>query len=113
LIKKETKKIKAANKKAEIFIRGRLKLIQYRRSVLLSPEENKALQALLRVEYSNCIRCIFWFGSGLPEFKKMRSNIFLKEAKAASLQLRSPPAADANLHIESCQDSRKLCIGHS
>jgi hypothetical protein len=45
---------------------------------------------ILRVEHSNCISRIFWFGSGSPEFKKMRSNIFLKEAKDAALQLRSP-----------------------
>ena len=44
----------------------------------------------LRVENSNCISRLFWFGFGLPEFKKMRSNIFLKEAKVAALQLRSP-----------------------
>jgi hypothetical protein len=30
----------------------------------------------------------------------MRSNIFLKGAKAASLQLRSPPAVEATIQIE-------------
>jgi hypothetical protein len=44
---------------------------------------------MFRVEISNCISRLFWFGSGLPEFKKCEA-YFLKEAKAAALQLRSP-----------------------
>jgi len=55
-------------------------------------KERESSSIVLRVEHSNCIRRLFWFGSGLPEFKKMRSNIFLKEAKAAALQLSA--AAD-------------------
>jgi hypothetical protein len=52
-------------------------------------QKEMALQIILRVEHSNCISRIFWFGSGLPEFKKCAA-YFLKEEKAAALQLRSP-----------------------
>ena len=42
-----------------------------------------------------------FFGSVLPKarFKKNAKHIFLKEAKTAAFQLRSPPAGEANALI--------------
>ena len=44
---------------------------------------------LVRVKISNCISRLFWFGTGLPVFKKCEA-YFLKEAKAAALQELRP-----------------------
>jgi hypothetical protein len=52
-------------------------------------KKEKALQIVLRVEHSNCIRRLFFSGSGLPELKKCAA-YFFKGEKAAALQLRSP-----------------------
>ena len=55
-----------------------------------------ALRVLFRVLTSNCISRLFWFGSSEAGIQKKRS-AFLKEAKAAALQLHSPPAAEAKI----------------
>jgi len=48
----------------------------------------------IRIITSNFISRLFWFGPDLSGLKKWRSKFF-KEAKAAALQLRSPPAVEA------------------
>ena len=43
-----------------------------------------------RIKTSNCVSCLFWLGSDAIGIQKNAQHIFLKEAKAAALQLRSP-----------------------
>jgi hypothetical protein len=43
-----------------------------------------------RIKTSNCVSCLFWFGSDAIGIQKNAQQIFLKEAKAAASQLRSP-----------------------
>ena len=43
-----------------------------------------------RIKTSNCVSCLFWFGSDAIGIQKNAEHIFLKEAKAAASQLRSP-----------------------
>ena len=50
---------------------------------------------MVRVKISNCISRLFWFGTDVVGIQKMRS-LFFEEAKAAALQLHSPPAGEAN-----------------
>ncbi len=42
-----------------------------------------------RIKTSNCVSCLFWFGSDVIGIQKNAQHIFLKEAKAAASQLRS------------------------
>jgi hypothetical protein len=43
-----------------------------------------------RIKTSNCASCLFWFGNANGGIQKNAQHIFLKEAKAAASQLRSP-----------------------
>jgi len=45
---------------------------------------------MLRFETSNWISCLFWFGTDEVGIQKNAKHNFLKEAKVAAFQLRSP-----------------------
>jgi hypothetical protein len=48
---------------------------------------------------SNWVSRIFWFGAAAGGIQKNAKHIFLKEAKTAAFQLRSPPAGEANTSL--------------
>ena len=52
-------------------------------------ETPPGLRVLFRVFTSNCKSRLFWFGHAASGIQKSEAN-FLKEAKTAALQLRSP-----------------------
>jgi hypothetical protein len=42
-----------------------------------------------RIKTSNCVSCLFWFGTANGGIQKNAQHIFLKEAKVTASQLRS------------------------